>query len=254
MTTQTVFVAGATGATGKIVVRMLLDKGHTVKTVVRSKDRLFRALLATPGEPSFPDDRLFVTEASILDMSDSDLQEQVDACHAVVSCLGHNMTFQGAYGHPRRLVTDAVKRLTNAMSKSKSAKKFILMSGESVANPDGQEATKPLLERSILSFVKFVMPPFSDSEIAVGYLHSLGTETSLEWCVVRPAKLVNGEVSAYELFDTPPGSMFDGNKSTRANVADVMVALVLDNEKWKEWKFKMPILHDSPVTTTAQTD
>ena len=37
---MTVLVAGATGATGRHLVRQLLDRGHRVKAVVRSPDRL----------------------------------------------------------------------------------------------------------------------------------------------------------------------------------------------------------------------
>ena len=59
---------------------------------------------------------LSITEASLLDLSDAELQEQVKGCNAVVSCLGHTLDFKGLWGHPRKLVTQATKRLTAAIS------------------------------------------------------------------------------------------------------------------------------------------
>lgn len=38
--TMTVLVLGATGATGRLLVRQLLDRGLKVKAIVRSPDRI----------------------------------------------------------------------------------------------------------------------------------------------------------------------------------------------------------------------
>ena len=49
--------------------------------------------------------------------------------NAIVSCLGHNMSFKGIFGKPRRLVTDATKRLCTAIKagEPESTVKYILM-------------------------------------------------------------------------------------------------------------------------------
>jgi len=39
------------------------------------------------------------------------MAQHVAGCDAVASCLGHNLTFKRLFGKPRRLVTDAVRRL-----------------------------------------------------------------------------------------------------------------------------------------------
>ena len=52
-------------------------------------------------------------------MSDDELREQVQGCDAVASCLGHNLTFKGIFGHPRRLVADATRRLCQAIKISR---------------------------------------------------------------------------------------------------------------------------------------
>jgi hypothetical protein len=75
--------------------------------VVRSRASLPDALLNH--------ENLSVTEASLLDLSDADLAHQVQGCSAVASCLGHNISLKGLYGHPHRLVTDASRRICEAI-------------------------------------------------------------------------------------------------------------------------------------------
>lgn len=125
----TVLVVGATGATGKQVVQQLLDKGHNIKAVVRSKERL-QSQLTSPAQKY--GDRLSLTEASLLDLNDDQFKSLVQGTDAVVSCLGHNLDFKGIWGQPRRLVTDASKRLTAAMKESSPTSKFILSKFSSV--------------------------------------------------------------------------------------------------------------------------
>ncbi len=101
--TQTILVAGATGATGRLLTQELLNRGHRVKVIVRSAERLPAAIREH--------ENLTVIQAAILDLSDGELAQHVSGCDAVASCLGHNLTVKGIYGHPRRLVTDATRRL-----------------------------------------------------------------------------------------------------------------------------------------------
>jgi nucleoside-diphosphate-sugar epimerase len=108
---MTTLVVGATGATGKWLVKRLLDRGESVRAIVRSKANL-------PEQLQTDDDNLTLIEGSVLDMSDDELTEHVKGCDAVASCLGHNLTFKGVYGHPRHLVTDAARRLTDAIRRN----------------------------------------------------------------------------------------------------------------------------------------
>ena len=100
---MTTLVVGASGATGQYLVAQLLNKGHKVKAIVRSAEKLPQSLR--------DESRLSIIEASILDLSDSEMAEHVAGCDAVASCLGHNLTFKSIYGRPRRLVTNATHRL-----------------------------------------------------------------------------------------------------------------------------------------------
>lgn len=244
-----ILVVGATGATGKWLVKLLLDEGHSVSVVVRSKERMFTALeeLNTDNERKTPLDRLSITEGSLLDLSDNQLKEQVKGTDAVVSCLGHNMDFKGMWGKKdRKLVTDAAQRLTAAMKNTTSNKsKFILMGSDGVSNPNGQDDNRTFGEQLVLTLLRWLIPPHNDNEAAAAFLHSLGTSGNLEWSIVRPTDLIDGRPTGkFELFDKPQGGLFGAGVATRSHVAQCMAEFITDEQKWNKYKFKMPVLHD----------
>jgi len=235
-------VVGATGATGKHVVQQLLNQGHPVHVIVRSKERMLAALQDT----SQTDSLLTITEASLLDLSDEQIQEHVDQVGSVVSCLGHNLTFKGIFGQPRRLVRDSVKRLSVALANTTSPKrKLIVMGSDGVAHPAGSDDKRGWLERLILSLLRNLVPPHADNEETAAYLYNLVGTGNMEWCVIRPTDLIDGEATNYQLFDKPPGGLFDSSRVTRANVAKCMVDMITVDKLWQEYKMRMPVVHDA---------
>lgn len=80
-------------------------------------------------------ENLTIIRAPILELSEIEMARYVKGCDAVASCLGHNMSLKGIYAHPRRLATDATRRLCNAIKENKSEKttRFVLM------NPAGND-------------------------------------------------------------------------------------------------------------------
>jgi uncharacterized protein YbjT (DUF2867 family) len=74
-----VVVVGATGATGKHVVQMLLDGGHQVIACARSKEKMLSLLVQKDYGHN-----LVVKEASIADLSAQDLTDLTQGCDAVV--------------------------------------------------------------------------------------------------------------------------------------------------------------------------
>ncbi|NNK76205.1 MAG: NAD(P)H-binding protein, partial [Maribacter sp.] len=111
---MTILVVGASGATGRQLVTQLLQLEQQLKVIVRSMEDL--------PESWKNNERLTIINASVLELSDAEMVQYVQGCDAVASCLGHNLTFKGIYGHPRRLVTDAVRRLSNAITANKPTK------------------------------------------------------------------------------------------------------------------------------------
>lgn len=249
--TYSCLVVGATGATGKHVVRQLLEKGHRVKVIVRSKERMLSALNGGGTEEqktTYDDTLLQITEASLLDLTDKEIQDQVSDVDAVISCLGHNLDFKGLFGHPRKLVTEATQRLTAALQSSSTSsekkQKFLLMNSDGVAHPAGTDNLRPWSERAIISIIRYLIPPHSDNEGAAEHLYKLGKDTSVEWTAVRPTDLIDGESTDYEVFDKPQGSLFGSGTARRSNVAKFMVDLVTDETKWTTYKFDFPVVYD----------
>jgi len=244
-------VVGATGATGKHVVKQMLNLGHHVKVIARSKERMLDLLKEEKANDKTK--LLDVTEASLLDLKQEELEKLTQGCDAVVQCLGHNMTFEGIFGHPRRLVTEATQRLTTAAAASKAPDggqpKFILMGSNGVANPNGMDEIRPRSERTIIFLLRYLIPPHADNEGAAAYLHNLREKQKkdgkeVKWVVVRPDDLIDddGKISKYNVYDKPQKGLFGGGEVTRANVAHFMVDLVTKDETWKKWEYQMPVL------------
>ena len=134
-------------------------------------------------------ERLAVVHASVLDLDDEQMSEHVRGCDAVVSCLGHNLSFKGLFGPPRRLVTDATRRLCDA-AKAGGAKtriKFILMNSTGCRNHDLNEPVS-WAQRVVVGFLRLLLPPHADNEEAGDYLRvEVGQDDeAIEWVVVRP--------------------------------------------------------------------
>ncbi len=235
---MTVLVVGATGATGQLLVNQLLTRGQHVRAVARSPEKLPIDLRNH--------EHLSVTAASVLDLSDTEMAHQVSGCDAVASCLGHNLSLKGMFGQPRRLVTDATRRLCGAIKSNggKHPTKFVLMNTTANSNRDLSERIS-LRDRSVLAVLRAVLPPVGDNEDAADYLRSdIGqNDSSVEWAVVRPDNLINEpEVTEYQVHPSPVrGIIFDAGRTSRINVAHFMATLIVDDGTWSEWKGQMPV-------------
>ena len=238
---MTTLVVGASGATGQLLVGQLLNRGQKVKIIVRSPDNL----------PEFfqNNDNLSVIHASVLDISDSEMIRHVNGCEAVASCLGHNMSLKGIYGHPRRLVTDAVRRLCGAVKANKPAEpvKFVLMNTTGNSNRDLAERIS-FGQKCVIWLLRLLLPPHVDNEKAADYLRTeIGqNDEVIEWAAVRPDKLIDvGEVTEYEVHSSPIRSaIFDAGTTSRINVGSFIADLITDGDTWNKWKGQMPVIYN----------
>jgi nucleoside-diphosphate-sugar epimerase len=237
-----VLVLGATGKTGRELVKQLLERDHDVRLVVRSPGKLPDEVAGRP--------KASVIEASILDLTDDELAGHVEGCDAVVSCLGHVLDFRGIYGEPRKLCTDATRRACEAIDRLRPSEptRFILMNTVGVANPElGEQRTWH--DRGLLTLLRHVLPPHRDNELAAEHLQQVvGTESEhVEWCCVRPDSLIDAEVSGYVIEPSPSTGLFTGRPTTRANVGHFMCELIDKAELWSKWKFRMPVIMNAQV-------
>ena len=234
---MTILVVGATGKTGRLLVEQLLAKNHLVRVVVRSSRRLPAEVLEHPNTT--------VIEASVLDLTDQEMAEHVQDCNAVVSCLGHVMDFKGMFGEPRKLCTDATRRLCDAIEKngSPTPTRFILMNTVGVQNPDLDEK-RTWFERGLLTLLRNTLPPHRDNETASEHLHrNVGRKNRhVEWCSVRPDSLIDAELSPYDINESPTTGILTGRPTARSNVAHFMIELIENSELWNIWKFGMPVV------------
>lgn len=241
---MTTLVVGATGATGRLLVKQLLNRGEHVRIIVRTLDGL--------PDAAAHHDQLSITQASILDLSDAELLEQVTGCDAVASCLGHNLSFRGMFGQPRRLVTDATRRLCDAIKASDQprAVRFVLMNTTGNSNRDVNEPIS-FAQKCVIFLLRALLPPHVDNEQAADHLRvRVGQhDDDIEWVVVRPDGLIDeSEVSDYDIQPSPTRSaIFDAGKTSRINVAHFMAELIMDKHCWGKWQGKMPVIYNSKV-------
>jgi len=237
---MTTLVVGASGATGKHLVEQLLNDKQNVKVIVRSPEKL--------PESWKNNDQLYIIQASVSHITINEMAEYIQGCHAVASCLGHNINLKGLYGKPRRLVTDTVALLFNAIKKNASDKpvKFVLMNTSGNRNRDLNEPIS-IGERFVIVLLRLLLPPHVDNEKAADYLRTkVGQNNNfIEWVAVRPDGLVNEDkVTEYEVYPSPTRSaIFNAGTVSRINVGHFMASLMVDSELWNKWKGQMPVIY-----------
>ena len=238
---MTTLVVGASGATGRLLVQQLLSRGQGVKVIVRSPDNL--------PEGFKSNNNLTVIRASVLGVNDAEMAQHVKGCNAVACCLGHSMTVKGIFGHPRRLVAEATRRLCDAIKANKSEEptKFVLMNTAGNSNRDLDEWVS-FGQKCVIGLLRLLLPPHVDNENAADYLRrKIGqNDGAIEWAAVRPDNLVNeDEVTEYEVHRSPIRSaIFNAGVTSRINVGHFMAALLTDDDTWNKWKGQMPVIYN----------
>ena len=237
-TQQTVLLVGGTGRTGRRLLERLLSSGINVRVIVRSAQRL------PAGAAEHPN--LVVIEANLLSLGDEDLQRQARGCDAVISCLGHVLSFKGVFFPPRDLVTRATTRLCRGIEALQPAKpvKVILMSSVSVNHPGGLDTRRGMFEKAFVWMLRGVLPPANDNQRAADFLYDdIGTNNQfVQWAVVRPDTLREGDVSEYTLHEGLVSSIFAPDDTNMLNVAHVMCELLTNPKAWDDWKGKLPVI------------
>jgi hypothetical protein len=235
---STVLLLGGTGRTGGRVLEQLLSRGVNVRAIVRSAGRLPAGVVGNPA--------LTVIEADLLSMSDDELRRHVAGCDAVISCLGHNISLKGVFGPPRDLVTRAVSRVCGAVQALQPVEpvKLVLMSTVSVHRPGPIDARRGGLEKAVLVVLRALVPPAKDNQGAADFLcGDIGTaDPFVEWVVVRPDTLLEGDVSEYSLHEGLVSSLAKADSTNMANVAHFMCELVEDPALFDRWAGKLPVI------------
>lgn len=242
-----VLLVGGTGRTGRRVLEQLVARGVNVRAIVRSRQGVAPELAGRPG--------VQLIEASLLSLTDEALQDHVRACDAVISCLGHTLSLRGVLGPPYDLVTRATARLCRAIEALRPTRpiRFVLMSSVSVHRPGGLDTRRGAGERAFLWVLRGLLPPARDNQLAADFLQErLGPASpSVEWAVVRPDSLLEGDVSEYTVHEGLVNALFAPGQSRMANVAHFMCELVTSESAWAAWRGKAPVIVDAGAARAA---
>ncbi|HET7232200.1 MAG TPA: SDR family oxidoreductase [Longimicrobium sp.] len=158
-----VLILGATGGTGRELVKQALGHGHSVRVMARNPDRV---------KSVHP--RLEVVKGDIADTTA--LTAAAKGQEAVLSALGVNDR------KPNTILSEGVRNLVRAMKRQK-LKRLIFVSSLGVGDSKGQLG--PLYNRVLLpTLLKNI---FADKERAEEAIR----ESGLEWTIVRPGALSN---------------------------------------------------------------
>lgn len=266
MSNGVILVVGATGNIGKTVVTQLLQRNYKVRIIIRKTNDETIKKLKTEYK-----DKLDIIQASLLDISNENLQTVMQDCGAVVSCLGHGMNLKGIWGPPYFLCYSAVKALAEAaisIQKTKATTaatlsiynnvvtpiKIILFSSVSVYNLNGRDTVREWGQNIALSMLRTLIPPVWDNQAAADYLvKQVGDKNKdpIEYCIVRPDAFVadfDGDISEYKVFETLQTSLFQPRKTRKNNSAHFICELIAKENVWNKWKFKLPVVLDKTTT------
>ena len=236
-----VLIVGASGATGRNLVEQLLGLGQKVKVIVR----------ASSGIPESWNnhEKVTVVRGNINEMSTNEMAQHIKDCRAGASCLGHNLSLKGIYGKPRKLVTDAVNLICDAVVRNgpDDPFKFVLMNTTGNRNRDLIEPIS-IGEKMVTGLIRVLLPPHPDNEKAADYLRvNIGQNNSfIKWVVVRPDSLTNEDkVTEYTTHPSPIRSaLFNPGKTSRINVGEFMARLIVENDEWDKWEGQMPVIYN----------
>jgi hypothetical protein len=128
------------------------------------------------------------------------------------------------------------------------------MSSVSVNRPGGLDTRRGAFERALLWMLCGVLPPAKDNQRAASFLlEEIGPDDAfVQWAVVRPDSLLEGEASEYALHEGLVNTLFAPGSTNMANVAHFMCELVTNPQTWADWRGKLPVITNaatSRVTT-----
>lgn len=202
-----ILIIGATGGTGKAIVKHALDQGHAVTAFVRN-----------PAKMTITHEELVVVKGNVLDYDSVD--HAVQGHHAVISALGHKHFFL-----KNTILSDGTKNIIRAMEKHK-VKRLIFESSLGVGDSRGKLGLYYTL--FVIPFIIFFY--YKDKELAERYI----MESSLDWTIVRPGQLTNGKKRGVYREGLNVGNWFSSVSISRADVADFMLKQLTDNSYLKK--------------------
>lgn len=198
-----VLVIGATGGTGRQLVRQALDLGHEVTAFVRK-----------PAKLKIEHPNLRVVKGNVLDYAS--LESAMRGQNAVVSALGHKRFF-----YPTKILSKGTDNILRAM-KSCGVPRFICETSLGVGSAVGR-----LGLMSTFFLVPLILPFYFWDRVRQ---EKLIEESDADWVIVRPCALTNSEPKGSQRHGPNVGNFILTRRISRADVADFMLKQLTDDE------------------------
>ena len=189
-----ILIIGATGGTGRQLVRQALELGHQVTAFVR-----------TPARLKIEHPNLRIVQGNVLDYEQN----------VVVCALGHKRWF-----YPNKILSEGTRNILRAM-KTCDVPRLVCESSLGIGNSVG---------RLGLLYTFFVIPlilPFIFWDKV--RQEKLIVESGVDWVIVRPAVLTNGAARGSYRHGPNLGNFLRTNRISRADVADFMLKQLTDD-------------------------
>lgn len=203
-------IFGSTGGTGRQIVAQALEQGHDVTVFARSPEKLDQK-----------HEKLQVVQGNVLDFAS--VERAIQGQDAVLCALGMSMKDK------TMLRANGTKNIIRAMEKT-GVKRFICQSSAGVG--DSSDTLPILMKYLIVPFL--LRRAFTDHEIQENYIK----ESQLDWIIVRPAALTDGEQSGSYQHGYTADNKTVTNKISRADTANFMLKQLADNS----YLHKMPCI------------
>jgi putative NADH-flavin reductase len=201
-----IIVFGATGGTGKEIVRQALEQGHTVTAFVRD------AVSLTP--PGGLPEGLRLFKGDIFDPAA--VSEAIDGHQAVLSALGARSLKR------ERVLSRSIPNILAGMN-ARYVERIIVLGAAGAYYPAGKYQTGWFNLLMSATKATFLRQPFADQAAQERLLEQSGTD----FTIVRPPRL-NDKAEAQEVRVLPDGLPGGGWQISRADVADFMLLQLTD--------------------------
>jgi uncharacterized protein YbjT (DUF2867 family) len=198
-----ILIVGATGGTGRELVRQALEQGHQVTAFVRK-----------PKKMKIEHPNLRITKGNVGDYAS--LEEAMRGQSAVLCALGTKHFF-----YPSRVLSNGTANILRAM-KSCGVPRLVCESSLGIGNSVG---------RLGLLYTFFVVPlilPFIFYDKI--RQEKLIEESETDWVIVRPASLSNASARGKYRHGRSVGNYLWTNRIARADVADFMLKQLTDDD------------------------
>ena len=197
-----ILIIGATGGTGKELVKQALERNFDVTAFVRNPDKL-----------KIKNDRLKVLQGNVL--NPESLYSAVTGQDAVLCALGHKRWF-----YPNNILSQGTKNIIEAVEKN-NVRRFICVTALGIGNSFGT-----LGLYYTLFTIPFILPFYFWDK---GRQEKIIRSSSLDWTIVRPGMLTNGTKKGKYKHGEKVGNFLWSVKISRADTADFMLNQITDN-------------------------